>query len=381
MRQDRYTLKELCNLIDIPFELLSKVRDNKEFIIRQLSEQSSMNKTILEVISEFIIELDSRVEQTIITIRSKKNYVDFFQPFSRFINAYYPDKDIAGLDQAILTQYLKQCKVLKRRVENENIDQNGINKHTRNAYTKYIRSLLYFAMEKGYYYHLNGNESIKKAFHYSKPERLPRSIPDEIVKAVLLESRKTQEAYRNHGIICFLLGTGARVDELVKVKISDVNFKNNMVKLVGKYGRTRFVPLYPRVKEVLKAYIDLITKHCEKAPVYLFTTNYVIKQKQMDVSTVQDMISDLFKKVGYENEYSTHCFRHTYAVNCLKAKMKIEFISELLGHNSIEATLIYTKLLPQDLVDEAQKYPLPLEKILFTLLNIEEEVSSSETDD
>jgi site-specific recombinase XerD len=53
--------------------------------------------------------------------------------------------------------------------------------------------------------------------------------------------------------------------------------------------------------------------------------------------------------------------------------MKIEIIAELLGHKTIETTMIYVKLLPGDLIKEAQKYPIPLEKVLFTLLGMENE--------
>ncbi|MFF2482731.1 tyrosine-type recombinase/integrase [Paenibacillus sp. NPDC058071] len=80
----------------------------------------------------------------------------------------------------------------------------------------------------------------------------------------------------------------------------------------------------------------------------------------------------LFIDIGHPHAYSTHCFRHTFAVNCLKAGMKIEFIAGLLGHKHIETTMIYTKMLKEDLLIEVQKYPIPLKKVLFKLFGMDE---------
>lgn len=354
-------------MIDIPFELLLKVRDNQEFVSRQLSELRPGN-TILNVIDEFIIELENKCGDGEINQRTQKNYCDFLVVFKRFILNNFNSEDILTLDKKKLNLFFRQCKVKKIKAAEEN---QNISPYTKNAYIKYIRGLLYFAMEKGYYYHKNGKEHIKEKFRYVKTERLPKYVPDEIIREILNEVRKTQDPYRNHAIICFLISTGARVDEIVNVKVSDINFKFKQIKLTGKNNKTRVVTLYPHLEKLIRAYLNL-TQIDLASNVYLFTTFYKNKENKMTVSSIQKMVKNMFNKIGYTYEYSTHCFRHTYAVNCLKAGMKIEYIAELLGHTNIDTTMIYLKLLPQDLVMEAQKYPIPLEKVLFTLLDLED---------
>lgn len=368
MDNKNINLKEFCKLIDIPFELLVKVRDNQEFVARQLAEQKP-SITILETINEFILEQDKKFTNEEISERTRKNYIDFLVKFKKFIGIEYPHNDISTLDKDKALHYINQCQKHRKK---EDLEGEKISPYTKNAYIKYMRGLLYFSLEKGYMYHKNGKYHIKEKLSFFNTERLPRSIPDELVRLILDESRKTRYPYRNHTIICFLISTGVRVSELVNVKIRDVDFSKKMIKVTGKYKKIRFVTLYPLLEKVLLGYFDIEGIKDFQSQEYLFTTNYKKTISQMSVSAVQDMMSAILERIGLANEYSVHCCRHTFAVNCLKAGMKIELIAELLGHKNVETTQVYVKLLPGDLILEAQKYPIPLEKILFTLLDTEE---------
>lgn len=366
---NKLNLIDFCKLIDIPFELLIKVKDNQEFVARQLAEQKPGN-TILKTIDEFILEQDKKVLNEEINDRTRKNYVDFLVKFRKFILLEYPQNDVSTLDKDKAMQYINQCEKHRKK---EDLDKKTISPNTKNAYLKYIRGLLYFALDKGYMYHKNGKFHIRDKFPFFKISQLPRSIPDELVRLILDEARKTVNPYRNHAMLCFLFSTGVRVFELVKVRICDIDFAKKMIKITGKNKKTRYITIYPIFEKVLRGYCELNNIQDFRSQEYLFTTNYNKTINQISVSAVQDMMTAILKKLGKLNEYSVHCCRHTFAVNCLKAGMPPQVIAELLGHTNVETTQIYLRLVPEDLVLEAQKYPIPLEKILFTLFNTEDE--------
>lgn len=363
IRKTAYSLKELCNELDIPLDLLQLVRENKDYVAYHLLANRP-KKIISEVIDDFIKQLNLWVNQDVISDRTALNYLYFLMPFNAFIKQMYPETDISQLTSHIFNEFVSTRKSFKGK---------QITVGTRNTYLKYIRKLLYYAIDMGYLFLNDGERHIKTKFRWSTSQRLPKYVPEEIAKEVLKLTLQTREPYRNHAMVCFLLGTGARVAELIKVKICDINFNENSVKLTGKFNKTRRVTLYPFLKKVILSYIHLRGVTNVSSNELLFTTNYGKQiNRQMTESTVQKMIYMLFKKLGYPNAYSTHCFRHSFAVNCLKAGMKIEFIAELLGHENIETTMIYTKLLPEDLLEEVQNYPIPLEKILFTIIGMED---------
>lgn len=356
-------LRELCDALNIEFELLKAVQENKEFVSHQLLSLNAL-KTISEVVQEFIEYLRKNVKLGIIKAKTAESYIHFLRPFLQFIEKNYKTYDISKLDIVIFNEYLITCKSFK--------NKDAVTAGTKNTYLKFIRKMLYFALDNGYLFLKDGEYHIKNKFRWARIPREPRCIPDELVKRILRASTFTKNPYRNHAILCTLLATGARVDELVNIKINDVNFEKDFIKLTGKYRKTRLVTLYPLLKKVLLAYLDLRQISNLTSDQYLFTTSYRKKENGMTKSSVQKMIFKLFKDIGYANEYSTHCFRHTFAVNCLKAGMKIEYIAELMGHEHIETTMIYTTMLSEDLLKEVQKYPIPLEEVLFTLLGVED---------
>ncbi|MEC0093425.1 tyrosine-type recombinase/integrase [Paenibacillus macquariensis] len=355
-------LKAMCDELNISFEFLKICSENKEYITKQLLTSRS-KKTLLEVIDEYYSQIGLWVDEEEMNQRNADNYKVFLRSFKNYILNNDSDILITNMSLSLFRSYLRTCKPIKGTT---------VTNGTYNTYLNYIRSLMYFAYESNYLFDDNADKKINKKFRRKKNPRLPKYVPDPVVSQVLKASLKSNHPYRNHSIIITLMGTGARVSELVNIKYSDINFEKNYLKLTGKGNKTRTVTLYPLVKQVLLSYANFmkIDVHSTNK---IFNSTYANKTTDLRKEAVQAMVSRIFKKLGMDNEYSTHSFRHSFAVNCLKSGMKIELIAELLGHENIETTLIYTKLLNEDLMQEVQKYPLPLEKILFTLFNINEE--------
>lgn len=83
--------------------------------------------------------------------------------------------------------------------------------------------------------------------------------------------------------------------------------------------------------------------------------------------TLRDMYE--YGEMGLNEDFTVHSFRHTFSINCLKAGMKLHYLTQILGHEDPKTTKIYTTLLPHDLRDEVMKFfPFPLEKLLNDII-------------
>lgn len=104
---------------------------------------------------------------------------------------------------------------------------------------------------------------------------------------------------------------------------------------------------------------------------YLFSTEFGNNRKRpISIRSIQRNFRNFAEEVNIEDRFTVHSFRHTFAVNCLKANMQLVYLCQILGHSSPATTNIYTQLLPQDLQQVVQdKYPIPLEKIIKHLLS------------
>lgn len=152
-----------------------------------------------------------------------------------------------------------------------------------------------------------------------------------------------KEGHRNRAIIETLYGSGLRVSELVNVLLSNIYFDEEYMKVTGKGDKERLVPLskesirqiknwliYRNEIEIKKGYED-----------YLFLNRRGAPLTRVMIFTI---IKDLVKKAGIEKNISPHTFRHTFATHLLEGGANLRDIQQLLGHESILTTEIYTHL-------------------------------------
>ncbi len=185
------------------------------------------------------------------------------------------------------------------------------------------------------------------------PDTLSFEDVERIISAIDIS---TDLGKRNHCMIEVLYGCGLRVSELIDLKISNINFKENYLKVDGKGDKTRFVPLAAYTAKLLKEYIShvrsgyKINKKCEDI---LFLNS---RGSSMSRVIVFIIIKELTEKAGINKKISPHTFRHSFATHLLQNGADLRYIQEMLGHSSITTTEIYTHLKTEELRDVILNY-------------------------
>ena len=179
---------------------------------------------------------------------------------------------------------------------------------------------------------------------------------EELEKLISATDENTDLAKRNRCMIEVLYGCGLRVSELTELQISNINFKENYLKIQGKGDKVRFVPLADYTADFIKNYINNIrskqkinSKHSD----ILFLNS---RGAQISRQMVFLIIKEIVRKAGIQKNISPHTFRHSFATHLLQNGADLRFIQEMLGHSSITTTEIYTHLNTEELHETILKY-------------------------
>ncbi len=161
----------------------------------------------------------------------------------------------------------------------------------------------------------------------------------ETQKAMALDLGEDEfTSVRDKLIIELFYSTGIRRAELINIKECDVDFYNNVIKVLGKRHKERFVPLLSSVKETLNRYLELKEEYALDKN-YLFITKKGVKIYE---SLVYRIINSYFSTVSTKEKKSPHMLRHTFATHLLNQGADMNSVKELLGHSSLASTQVYT---------------------------------------
>ena len=191
--------------------------------------------------------------------------------------------------------------------------------------------------------------------------KLQRKLPstlslDEINLMIKNIDKTKKESERNIAIIETLYGCGLRVSELIDLKISDLYFSEDFIKVTGKGNKQRLVPVSHINKRCINDYllnsrskIKIVTKHSD----ILFLNRYGSKLTRAMIFTI---VKNLSKKSEIKKIISPHTFRHSFATHLLENGADLKTIQQLLGHESITTTEIYMHLDNKALVNVMNKF-------------------------
>ena len=178
--------------------------------------------------------------------------------------------------------------------------------------------------------------------------KLEKNLPEvltelEIEKLIKSFDIKENFGQRNRTIIEVLYGTGIRVSELVNLKLSNIFFKENIIKIIGKGNKERFVPLGDIASNEIKKYLKIRDNSIidSKFSDIVFLNRY---GRGLTRSMIFKIISDSYKRIGLNKKISPHTLRHSFATHLLQNGADLRTIQLILGHESITTTEIYTHL-------------------------------------
>jgi integrase/recombinase XerD len=179
--------------------------------------------------------------------------------------------------------------------------------------------------------------------------KLGRKLPDtldyeEIVKMLEAIDLSKPEGGRNRAMLEMLYSSGLRVSELVDLKIGNVYFDLGFLRVIGKGNKERLVPIGKDALKFLKLYLEEIRVH---VPVQKGNESHVFlnrRGKKLSRVMVFMIIKDLALSVGLHKTISPHTFRHSFATHLIEGGADLRAVQEMLGHESITTTEIYTHL-------------------------------------
>lgn len=257
-----------------------------------------------------------RKDSELTLINYRKDLEDFY---------YFTDANILNINHTIVSSYLSE--LYKRK-----LNRNSISRHLS-------------ALRSFYNYLVKENIVSTNYFLEFKNPKKERSLPKYINSTDLEEmfnipNKSTPLGQRNLLILELLYATGVRVSELVNIKIKDLNIYDKTIKILGKGNKERIVIYGNHCKKALEMYLNDGRTVLEKTPIdYLLLNKY---GKKITARAIRNILDDIILKSSLNIHISPHMLRHTFATELLKNGADLVSVKDLLGHESLDTTSIYT---------------------------------------
>ena len=173
------------------------------------------------------------------------------------------------------------------------------------------------------------------------PEVLSVNEIEIIISSIDLSKKHGQ---RNKAIIETLYSCGLRVTELINLKISNINFKEEYIKVIGKGNKERLTPIGSNALKYIQIYVNEVRIHQKINKGHediVFLNNRGSTLSRVMIFT---LIKNTLEKCGIKKKVSPHTFRHSFATHLIEGGADLRAVQEMLGHESITTTEIYTHL-------------------------------------
>jgi integrase/recombinase XerD len=229
----------------------------------------------------------------------------------------------------------------------------GLSAGACNVYIRSINSFLTWLHENSYVM-----EPLRLR-QLPQPKKVIRVFTEAHVQALIRFRPKGQFEWRLYALVCLLIDTGARIDEVLTALVSNTDLDSLVVKVRGKGDKERLLPISVEMRKILWVYLS--KKRFKVPSDYLFPTRDGNKLEYHN--TLRD-IKELCSRLGIEGvRLSPHGFRHFYSCNFMRRGGDIYRLSRLLGHTSVKTTEIYLRSMGVEMVQDAQQRLSPLAQL------------------
>lgn len=276
--------------------------------------------------------MDNKIDDFIEYIKKERNYSDYTETnymidldnYSDYINK----KRISykSITYKQITEYIKYLK------EEKELNSTSINRHLSS-----LRSFYNYLIRIG---NINNNP-FKLVRGPKKAIKLPNYMKYSEFEEMVNSCDETDLGVRNRAILEILLSTGARVGEIINVKLSDIDFSNQEIRVLGKGNKERICYFNEHAEEALKKYINNSRLNLlgNKKSDYLFI-NHI--GGHLTDRGIRLIIDNIIRVSSINTKVTPHTFRHTFATMLLNEGCDLKSVQELLGHVNLSTTSIYT---------------------------------------
>lgn len=276
------------------------------------------------------------------SIKEFKTYLKIERSLSdNTIDSYL--RDVQKLAHFAEDKNLNELQITKGEVKEFilEINKEGISSRSQSRIISGIKAFYkYLILED--YIKVNPTELIESPkIGIKLPDTLSVSEIDDLISAIDLSHPQGE---RNRAILEVLYSCGLRVSELTNLKLSNIRFKEGYVKVVGKGNKERFAPIGSSAIKYLNIYLNEIRNHQnikKGSKDIVFLNRRGNKLTRVMIFTI---IKQLAEKIGLKKKISPHTFRHSFATHLIEGGADLRAIQEMLGHESITTTEIYTHL-------------------------------------
>lgn len=186
---------------------------------------------------------------------------------------------------------------------------------------------------------------------------LPEVLSVEEIDLLLAQIDLSKpQGERNRSMLELLYGCGLRVSELIDLRLSDLFFDEGFIRIEGKGNKQRLVPIAPITIKYMRIYIQEVRAHQKIHPQATDIVYLNNRGKALTRVMVFIIIKDLTEKAGIKKTVSPHTFRHSFATHLLENGADLSAIQQMLGHENITTTEIYTHLDTQYLEEALIQY-------------------------
>lgn len=260
-----------------------------------------------------------------------------------------------GFSSKTVESYGYELKLYKEFLDYKKFNYLKISKDEIRMYLRYLDDLKYkkssistnLSALRSFYSFLVSNELIsnnpfKRVNNPKKDKKLPNFLNQlEIEDLLDYYSLEDSLSVRNRLIIELLYATGLRVSELVNIELKNINFSEQSIKVLGKGSKERIVFFGDYANELLEIYLkkyrtELLNNNSND---YLLLNN---QGNKLSTRSIEIIIKKAIDSLAIKNKVTPHTIRHTFATHLLNNGADIKSVQELLGHESLSTTQIYT---------------------------------------
>ena len=290
--------------------------------------------SFLELIAKYLTSLEKGRALSANTVRA---YGNDLRTFSKWMLENFNNDSLAFYEN-LTSKQIRAFWAFRR--------TNGLSHQSMRRGQSALRGISIFALK----HKLIEKNPVEGMDSPKRKRPLPKALQlDEVMQLLHNPSNETLLGLRDRAILELLYGSGLRVSELASITIEQINFSAQTIRVTGKGNKERLIPLTPRSCEVINQYIN--RRHIE-APESKDTSHLFLNRfsKPLSVRSIARLIDKHTRELALMKNVTPHQLRHSFATHLLDGGADIRAVQEMLGHESLSTTQIYTHISKEKLL-------------------------------